>query len=225
MPELSLAAAFLVGFLGGVHCVGMCGPLVGAFTLQQPGKPPRLALQLAANLGRITSYTAAGALAGLLGGSSVFLERLFPAERLLFILAQVMLILLGLYLAGWGQAVLALERLGGRLWTRLKPGLARLLPIRTPGQAFAAGALWGFLPCGLVYSVLVTALASGSPLQGAATMAAFGLGTLPNLLAMGWFAGRLVPLTRRRGLRLAAGLLVAGFGVVGLGRLWLVWPG
>lgn len=220
MPELSLLAAALVGWLGGVHCVGMCGPLLGAFALQLPGTRPPLALHLAANLGRITSYALAGALAGAVGASSLFLERLFPMERILFGLANGMLILLGLYLAGWAQSVLVLERLGGRLWTRLKPLLARLLPIRRPAQAFAAGALWGWLPCGLVYSVLVTAMASGSPLTGALTMLAFGLGTLPNLLAMGWFANRLQPLIRRRSARLAAGLLVVAFGVAGLARLF-----
>lgn len=219
MAELSLAAAFLVGLLGGVHCVGMCGPLVAAFSLQLPGSRPRTTLHLAANLGRLATYTLAGALAGTLGATSLFLEHLFPVEKVLYGLANLVLILLGLYLAGISQGVLVLEKAGGLVWKRLAPLFGRLVPIRSLPQAFAAGAVWGFLPCGLVYSVLITALASGSALQGALTMAAFGLGTLPNLLAMGWFADRLQPLTRRRGVRLAAGLLVAGLGLAGLLRL------
>ena len=219
MPELSLLAAMLVGLLGGVHCVGMCGGLVGAFSLQLPGQGPRLSYHLAANLGRITSYALAGAIAGALGGTSLFLQRLFPVEQALYVFANLMLILLGLYLAGLNQTVLVLERLGGGVWKRLQPLFRKLVPIRSVPQAFAAGMVWGWLPCGLVYSVLITALASGNPMQGALTMAAFGLGTLPNLLAMGLFANYLQPILRRRGLRVAAGLLVVALGVLGLARL------
>ncbi len=219
MPEMSLLAAMLVGLLGGVHCVGMCGGLVGAFSLQLPGQGPRVGYHLAANLGRIASYALAGGIAGALGGTSLFLQRLFPAEQVLYALANIMLILLGLYLAGLAQTVLVLEKLGGGVWKRLQPLLGRLLPIRSVPRAFAAGMVWGWLPCGLVYSVLITALASASPVQGALTMAAFGLGTLPNLLAMGLLAGRLQPLLQRRGVRVAAGLLVAAVGLWGLARL------
>jgi len=221
VPELSLIAAMLVGLLGGVHCVGMCGGLVGAFSLQLPGQGPRLSYHLAANLGRIASYALAGGIAGALGGTSLFLQRLFPAEQVLYAFANLMLILLGLYLAGFAQTVLVLERLGGGVWKRLQPLLGRLIPIRSVPQAFAAGMVWGWLPCGLVYSVLITALASGSPAQGALTMAAFGIGTLPNLLAMGLFASRLQPILQKRGLRVAAGLLVVALGGLGLARLVL----
>jgi sulfite exporter TauE/SafE len=223
MPELSLLSAALVGLLSGVHCVGMCGGLVSAFSLQLPGKRPRLSYHLAANAGRIASYTVAGLLAGAVGGESLFLSRLFPVEKVLYALANVMLIALGFYLAGFAQqAVRFVERWGGGLvWQRLAPILARLLPIQSLPQAFAAGLIWGWLPCGLVYSVLVTALASADPLSGAATMLAFGLGTVPNLLAMGWFANGLARAVQRRFLRLAAGLLVAGYGVTGLIRLVL----
>lgn len=219
MPELSLLAAALVGLMGGVHCVGMCGPLVTAFALQRPGERPRLALHLAASLGRLVSYTLAGAVAGGLGAGSLWLGHLFPVERLLFGLAQVMLILLGLYLAGWNRWLAQVERAGGLLWRRLQPWLARVLPIRRPGQAFLAGLLWGFLPCGLVYSVLIAALASGSPVTGALTLFAFGLGTLPNLLAMGWFANRLAAWVRQPAVRRSAGLAVLALGIWGLARL------
>ncbi|NWG88182.1 MAG: sulfite exporter TauE/SafE family protein [Hydrogenophilaceae bacterium] len=219
MPELSLLAALLVGFSGGVHCVGMCGGIVTALSLQSGRRQP-FSLQLTYNLGRIASYATAGALAGLIGSVAFLSDTLYPVQQALYLLAQVMLILLGLYLAGLNHAVLVLERWGGRLWTRLQPLFGRLLPVRTLPQALAAGALWGWLPCGLVYSVLVAALASGSALDGAALMLAFGLGTLPNLLAMGWLAERLRRVAQDKRVKFIAGMVVAGFGVWGLVQ-WL----
>ncbi len=221
MPELSLLAAFLVGFLGGAHCVGMCGGIVAAMSFQG-GVRQSFGFHLGYNLGRILSYALAGALAGLIGSAAFLSHRLLPLQHALYGLAQAVLILLGLYLAGLNRAVLVLERAGGALWARLQPRLGRLLPIRSPSQALLAGLLWGWLPCGLTYSVLVSALASGGPLAGAGLMLAFGLGTLPNLLAMGWAADRLRAIAADRRLRRVAGLAVAAFGLWGLLRL--VWP-
>jgi sulfite exporter TauE/SafE len=218
MPELSLFAAFLVGFLGGAHCVGMCGGIVTAMSFQGGVRQP-FGLHLGYNLGRILSYTLAGALAGLIGSAAFLSERLLPLQQGLYLLAQIVLILLGLYLAGIDRSVLVLERAGGALWRRLQPRLGRLLPIRGPAQALLAGGLWGWLPCGLTYSVLVWALASGGMLQGAALMFAFGLGTLPTLLAMGWAADRLRSIAADRRIRRLAGLAVALFGVWGLLQL------
>jgi sulfite exporter TauE/SafE len=224
LPELSLLAAFLTGLLGGAHCVGMCGGIVAAMSFQGPGASSTggrqpVVFHLAYNAGRIASYSLVGALAGLIGSAAFLSDSLFPLQRGLYVLAQIVLILLGLYLAGLNQSVLAIERLGGGLWRRVQPLLGRLLPIRNPGQALAAGAVWGWLPCGLVYSVLVSALASGGPLGGGMLMLAFGLGTLPNLLFMGWAAQSLRQLTRQVWLRRLAGLVVAGLGVWGLIRL------
>lgn len=218
MPELSYLSAFLVGLLGGGHCIGMCGGIVGAVTMALPGERPRLPFLLAYNGGRIASYTAAGVLAGLIGASSFFLDHVLPVEKLLYLLASLMLIVLGLYLAGLWQGVLVLERLGGTLWRHLQPLSKRLLPVRNPAGAFALGLVWGWLPCGLVYSVLVAALATGSALDGGLLMLAFGLGTLPTLLAMGLAAVRLKAWLQQKWVRLISGLLVLGFGVVGLLR-------
>ncbi|PJB03691.1 MAG: hypothetical protein CO126_06325, partial [Hydrogenophilales bacterium CG_4_9_14_3_um_filter_63_34] len=131
----------------------------------------------------------------------------------------VVLILLGLYLAGLNQSVLILERVGGGVWRRVQPLLARVMPIRSLPQALAAGALWGWLPCGLVYSVLVSALASGGAGRGATLLLLFGLGTLPNLLLMGWAATSLREWLRRVWVKRAAGLGVASMGVWGLTQL------
>jgi sulfite exporter TauE/SafE len=220
MPELSLYAAFLTGLLGGAHCVGMCGGIVAAMSFQSPGAAQPYVFHLAYNAGRLASYVLVGALAGLVGSAAFLSDSLFPLQKGLYILAQVVLILLGLYLAGLNQTVLVLERAGGHLWRRIQPLLGRLMPIRGLGQALLAGAAWGWLPCGLVYSVLVSALASGGGVQGGMLMLAFGLGTLPNLLLMGWAAESLRRFTRQVWFRRLAGFSVAGMGVWGLWELF-----
>lgn len=205
---LALAAT---GFASGVHCVGMCGGIVCAFCANGGGVPR----QLAFNLGRISSYAAAGAAAGLAGGAGAWIAGALPAQTALYALANVMLLLVGLHLAGVGGWLARIESLGAPLWRRLQPLAARLLPARTPAQAYAAGLVWGWLPCGLVYGALAAAAFAGSPAAGALAMLAFGLGTLPNLLAAGLAAGRVRALAARRAVRIAAGSVVFGFGLAG----------
>jgi sulfite exporter TauE/SafE len=216
MSEFSLLAVLIVGFLGGVHCLGMCGSIVGMFTTQLPQHRARWPFHLAYSIGRIGSYAMAGALAGAVGQAGFLLRDQVPIQHLLFALSSVMLIVLGLYLAGLWSAVLRIEQAGRGLWQCIQPYTKHLLPITSIPRALALGGLWGWLPCGLVYSVLVTALASGSASHGTLIMAAFGLGTLPNLLAIGLFWERLRHLVQAQKIRLAAGLVVAGFGVYGL---------
>lgn len=215
MIELSLLTALLAGLLGGVHCVGMCGGIVAAFSFRADGSTPPFRLHLAYNLGRVSSYVFFGALAGMLG-ASLKLAGFLPVQTLLFVLAQLVMILLGLYLAGFSRWVLVFERAGGVLWRAVKPLFQKLLPVRSTPQALLAGMVWGWLPCGLVYSVLVSALAAGSAASGAALMLAFGLGTLPNLLGMGVFTRQIQPFMQHVWVRRTAGLTVAGFGVWGL---------
>lgn len=218
MLELSIFSAFLVGLLGGGHCAGMCGGIVGAVSLSLPGSKPRTGYLLAYNLGRIASYGVAGLLAGAVGASSFFLEHVLPVERVLYAVASVMLVLLGLYLAGIWRGVIVLEAAGGRLWRHLQPWSRRFLPVSTLPQTLVLGSIWGWLPCGLVYSVVVAALATGSPWRGAALMLAFGLGTLPALLAMGMAAVRIRAVLQNVWVRRISGLIVIGFGLVGLLR-------
>jgi sulfite exporter TauE/SafE len=215
MIEFSLLTALLAGLLGGVHCVGMCGGIVAAFSFRADGSTPPFRLHFGYNLGRIVSYAVFGALAGALG-ASLKLTGFMPVQMALFVLAQAVMILLGLYLAGFSQWVLVFERAGGVLWRRVKPLFQRLLPVKSLPQALLAGMAWGWLPCGLVYSVLVSALAAGSATSGAALMLAFGLGTLPSLLGMGLFARQIQPFMQRLWVRRAAGLTVSAFGVWGL---------
>ncbi len=190
----------------------MCGGIVTALSLNLPEQRRGLIL-LAYNTGRMASYALIGALLGGLAEAGLTLLQLRPLQLGLYLLANVMIIGMGLYLAGLSLAVTRIEALGKPIWRRLQPLLTPLLPVRHPGQALLAGALWGWLPCGLVYSASLTALASGSAARGALAMLAFALGTLPNLLAMGVFASTLKSWLQKRPVRLAAGLAVAGMGL------------
>jgi hypothetical protein len=220
----ALLTAFVVGLLGGVHCVGMCAGVVSLLSLGvAPERRARLAtvlpLQLGYNLGRILGYTFGGVLAGGFGALLIGAGALQFGQRVLYGIAALVMIALGLYLGGWWRGLVVIERAGGLLWQRLEPFGRRLLPIRTPWQAVAVGLVWAWLPCGLVYSVLILALGTGSPLQGGLLMLAFGLGTLPNLLGMGLLAGAAARYMEARWLRRAAGLLVIGFGCMALWQM------
>ena len=228
MSAISLAPVFLVGLLGSVHCAGMCGGIVSAFSLA-PARSfpvrvvttraaPSLGRVLAYNGGRIASYCAAGALAGGLAGGARALAGLAAIETAGYWLANAMLALLGLYLMDAWRGLAQLERLGQGAWRRIEPATALLLPLDSPAKLAAMGVLWGWLPCGMVYSVLLTASLSGSALSGAAVMAAFGLGTLPMLTALGVAGARLRAFAGRRAVRIASGLVVFGYGVLGLAR-------
>jgi len=212
----TLTTAFLVGLLGGTHCLGMCGGIVGALSSGLSGglRESRwhyLAAQLAYNAGRIGSYTVAGLLVGAFAGQAGqagILEGV-PVGRYL---AGIIMVLLGIYLAGWWHTLSFLEKAGARLWKYLEPLGRRWLPVRHAGEAFLLGLVWGWLPCGMVYAALSMALASGSAPGGAATMLAFGLGTLPTLLTVGLVYNALRRFLQDPRVRVVAGLLVIAFG-------------
>ena len=221
LSDVSLWAAFIVGLLGGVHCVGMCGGIVTALSLGLPEgqRAARWRYLLAYNLARVSSYTIAGALFGGVGWLASHWSGLHQVQIVLQGVAALFMIALGLYLAGWWQGLAQVENIGGRLWTHLEPLGRRFLPVRTPARAFLLGMIWGWLPCGLVYSVLVWSISTADPLYGAALLLSFGLGTLPNLLAMGFVAERLSARVRDPRVRRSAGLLVMGFGLYALYQL------
>lgn len=243
MSGVSLFPVFLVGLAGSVHCAGMCGGIVGALSLP---RAPALAAQAPAfpvpvrtvaasagvsltyvgayNAGRIASYMTAGALAGGLAGGAASLAALPAVQAGLYWAANLMLVALGLFLMDAWRGLARVEQAGQALWRRLAPLLRRMNGVGTGGartggaRMFALGALWGWLPCGMVYSVLVTAMLSGSALDGAAVMLAFGLGTLPMLAALGLAGGRLRALMARRAVRLCCGFAILAFGILGLAR-------
>lgn len=232
MNGLQLLPVFLVGLAGSVHCVGMCGGIVGALSASAPARPviaiasvnasapaaAGLGRVLAYNAGRIGSYMAAGALAGGLAGGAQSLARLAGLQIGFYWLANLMLVALGLYLMDAWRGLARLEQGGQLLWRRIQPLLKPLLPADSAAKALALGGLWGWIPCGMVYSVLLTAMLSGSAASGAAVMFAFGLGTLPMLLGLGLLGARLRAALQRRPVRLACGLLVLAFGLLGLLR-------
>lgn len=211
--DITFFTLFLLGFFGGTHCVGMCGGLSSAFALQLPPHLNRLGLIVLLNLGRISSYVLIGLIVGLVGQIGISLDDTRWLQNGLYIAANILLLLLGLYLAGLSTAATQIERIGRPIWKRLNPILNRLLPIKSVPACLGVGMLWGWLPCGLVYSASLYALGSGNAVQGGLYMLAFALGTLPNLLAMGIFAAQLKTLLQRRAIRLCAGLLVAGWAV------------
>jgi sulfite exporter TauE/SafE len=210
--------AFITGLVGGVHCIGMCGGIVSMLSLgQQPNaeKPSiyhHLPLLLGYNIGRIVAYASAGAIIGALGASLLSLAELDQAKQILSIIAAVFMFLLGLYLAGFWNALGKVEALGAHLWKFIEPFSRRFIPVNTVARAIPLGFIWGWLPCGLVYTILIMSLSAGSALEGALLMLAFGLGTLPNLLAMGMVATWLAKWTHNSTVRLVAGMLVIVMG-------------
>ena len=222
MTEFSIAAVFFIGLLGGVHCLGMCGSIVGILTGQLPKDSSRLLFHLAYNFGRITSYSLAGALVGAIGQAGFLLRDVVPVQHILFIMSSFMLIALGLYIAGIWGVVRHIEYAGSFLWKYIQPLTRNLFPIVTPLRALLLGALWGWLPCGLVYSVLMTALASGHAQSGALIMLVFGLGTLANLLIIGMFWEKCRVWVQSPKIRVVAGLIVIAFGIYGLIKVFYV---
>ena len=220
MQKITLLTLFLLGFLGGTHCIAMCGGLSTAFALQLPPNIKRIWLILLMNIGRIASYTAIGALMGALSQAGSFLNHSLTIQLILFLCANGLLLLMGLYLAGVCAAASKIEQLGKPIWQRLQPFLNRLLPIRSVSACFGVGLLWGWLPCGLVYNASLYALGSGSATQGALYLLAFGLGTLPNLLVTGMFAVQLRDFVQRRTIRLAAGLIISAWAIEQLIHAW-----
>lgn len=237
MTGLSLLPIFMIGLLGSVHCVGMCGGIVGAFSAAPVRRfPVAVVTQSGAatgagagaldaavrvvsyNAGRIASYAVAGAIAGGVASGARTLTGISTLQLGGYWLANLMLVALGLYLMDAWRGLALLEAAGQGIWQRLKPLTRHLLPLDHPLKMLALGSLWGWLPCGMVYSVLLTAMMTGSALSGASVMLAFGLGTLPTLLAMGMAGAKLRGWMQRRPVRLASGLVVLAFGLLGLMR-------
>ena len=181
MEGINYFSAFLIGLAGGVHCVGMCGGIVTALRMATPKGISSFPYTLTYNIGRIVSYTIAGGITGFFG--KIAADYIPLANYALSLISGIMLLLLACYLGQWYTGLTKLERLGNGIFKKIQPYSKRFLPFRTPLSAFPYGFIWGWLPCGLVYSTLTWSLASGSALQGSAIMFFFGLGTLPTLIA------------------------------------------
>lgn len=182
---LDLISAFIIGLLGSGHCIVMCG---GITTMLTTALSPQLTHQskryliINYHIGRISSYTLIGTIVGFTG--SMAAKNIGLPLYFFNILAGVFLIFLGLYLGQWLMWLSHIEKIGQHLWRKISPLSKNLLPIKNKKQALGLGVLWGWLPCGLIYSTLTWSLASTDALQGGLIMFAFGLGTLPALISV-----------------------------------------
>jgi len=226
ITELSLYAVFLTGLLGGVHCAGMCGGIVSALGMmrqrtggslrgisvsieasastsvaRQANAAPSALLSVSLyNLGRLSTYTALGAMAGAVGSFAWMMNSMLPVQQIAYLISSLLLLLMGLYVMGEKRIATVLTRSG-------------------VGNSILAGSLWGLVPCGMVYAVLSASLVSGNATNGALLMLVFGLGTLPNLMLLGMSGQWLAKASRNLVVRRCAGLLIIGFGVAGLVHL------
>ncbi|KPV39054.1 hypothetical protein AN478_12115 [Thiohalorhabdus denitrificans] len=218
----ALPAALVLGLFSSLHCVGMCGGIMGALTMglspEVRGDRRRLLLYVGGyNLGRILSYALIGALVGAVGAG---LFAVIDPERgpmVLRSIAALLVAAVGLHLAGWFPRFATVERLGVPLWRRLEPLGRRLFPVSSLPAAFAYGLIWGWLPCGMVYSAVILAAGQGGALPGALFMLAFGIGTLPAVAGAGAAAGLVARLRRIPHLSRVLGLILV---VLGLAGFW-----
>ena len=209
-----LSAALLAGLLGSAHCLGMCGGISGLFAVNAGVASLRQQVPFALiyNVGRITSYAVLGIIVASVGSVIVKASPSFAIGIRLF--SGIIIILVGLRVAFDLRLLNAIERMGGKLWSKIAPAAQKLVPVSSLPKAFGLGLLWGWLPCGLVYSVLMIAATSAQPAAGAATMIAFGVGTMPAMVLTGLGAARLSELMRRRRTRIGLGLLIVAMGLV-----------
>lgn len=216
---LTLLAACLSGLLGGVHCAAMCGGIATGFSAMSQRNGWWPALQV--NLGRVGGYVLAGALVGGLGGGLLQVFRFQALAVGLRMAVGAVLVLVALRLLDRRGRFNFLGRAGARFWRLLQPLQSRLLPADRGWRRFALGMLWGWLPCGVSMSLLTAAWLTASARDGALTMLAFGLGTLPMMVPLTWSGARMGRWLQRPGLRTAAAMVVLLAGLLTLTAPWL----
>jgi len=209
-----IGAAFVTGLLGSAHCFGMCGGLSGLFAVNANAASLQRDIPMAItyNLGRILSYAFLGVLVAAIGQSIVGgVPKLTGPVRLF---SGLLIVIVGLQVAFNWRVLAPVEKAGARIWNRIAPAAKGLLPVTSMPKALGLGLLWGWLPCGLVYSVLLLAATTANPAAGAVAMLAFGVGTMPAMIATGVSASKLAGFMSRR--RLGAGLLIVILGLATL---------
>jgi len=203
---LTVAAAALAGLAASTHCVAMCGGIGGALALataRDADGRPRRSLLVAYQAGRIASYTLAGLVVGTLGDRLLAWLDLDAVRTGLRLLTALAIAATALSLLGRARAPGI--AFGLRVWPALSRLGRRLLPVSSLPRAFAFGMIWGWMPCGLAYAMLLAAALAATPFDAAATMLAFGLGTAPAMLATAWSATTLTAWIGRAGVRRGAG--------------------
>lgn len=215
--ETSFFIAFILGLISTMHCWGMCGGIVGALSISLPAEINkdilgRLLYISMINTGRVISYVIAGFLIGSLGYHISQLISPSAGHQVLQIAAGIVLVFIGLHLTGWLPYLRRIESIGLRLWQFIQPLGRRFIPINTLPKALMMGIIWGWLPCALVYAVLLWASTGGSGLNGSLLMLSFGIGTLPGMLSAGFAGNKLFSLSRRQSLRKVIGIVLVIFG-------------
>lgn len=216
---ISLSAAFTAGIAGSAHCFAMCGGLAGAFGMRvrSSATSSACANALPYHAGRLSGYAVAGAACGLLGATLQTLLDLARIGAWLRTASGVLLLLIAVRMLSPWNPLHWLETLGAKFWRGLQPLTRKTAGLSGNAHAIALGFLWGWLPCGLVYSMLLFAALSGRAVDGAAILLAFGLGTLPSMLASSGLASQAQNLLRSRWPRLASGVLLLALGA------WMIW--
>ena len=209
-----LGAAFVTGLLGSAHCFGMCGGLSGLFAVNASvaSLRPQFTMAFTYNLGRVLSYAFLGAVVALVGQAFVdSIPRLAAPVRLA---SGLLIVIVGLQVAFDWRFLAPVEKAGAKIWNRIAPAARSLLPVTSHPKALGLGLLWGWLPCGLVYSVLLIAATTANPVEGGIVMIAFGVGTMPAMIATGISASKLSQFMSRK--RVGAGLLIVLLGLLTL---------
>jgi len=220
---VTLASAFLLGLFSTMHCIGMCGGIIGALSLSLPvevrnNKPRLFSFVLTYNVGRLASYSLAGLIAGAVGTSALQAAGFDQGHTVLRLIGIIMMVAIGLYLTGWLPQLASVEKIGVPVWRRLEPLGRKLVPVTTLPRALAYGLVWGWLPCGMVYFVLIWALTAGDALHGAMIMLAFGAGTLPTLITAGFMTSWITRFARSTRARQVVGVLII---MMALGSLFI----
>ncbi|MCK5831290.1 MAG: sulfite exporter TauE/SafE family protein [Methylococcales bacterium] len=215
----SYLVAFTMGLFSSLHCIGMCGSIIGTLTLSlkpdvRNNKKTLFTYVLNYNVGRIFSYTLAGLLVGLAEALVSLPLGLDHGHRFLQLLSAMIMIGAGFYIAGWFPRFAYIEKVGARLWKHLEPYGRKLIPVKTRVHAFFFGIVWGWLPCGLVYAALALAATTGDISRSSLTMLAFGLGTLPSVMGLGIMTSILTKLSRAHRFKQIIGLLLVLIAVV-----------
>lgn len=211
-----LLAAFLIGIAGSVHCVSMCGGVTAGLTFAIPQHANNIPYIVSYNIGRIFSYAVAGAIAGAL--SQILSHQLDNGIAWLNLISGIFLLLVAAYIGNWFTILTYLEKAGSVVWRIISPFAKRFMPFATPAHALPYGIIWGWLPCGLVYSALTWSLASQTPLNGALLMVCFGLGTLPSMILTAYSANQLLALLKNPQTKQLMAILICIFALFSISK-------
>ena len=211
--------AFFIGLFSSIHCVSMCGSIIGtlSFSLKpeiRNNKSKMMAFIFSYNFGRIFSYMLAGLIIGIIESLLTFPLGEEHGHRFLEIISALIITGAGFYIAGWFPNFAYIEKTGSRFWKTIEPYGRKLIPVATLSQAFLFGMVWGWIPCGLVYTALALAATSGDITTGIFIMLAFGLGTLPAVAGTGIVSTFISRISNLHATKKIAGMLLVFVAII-----------